>query len=197
MTAPRVPGHHDLVAALRPGRADAARNFDAILATARRLFNEHDAGTSMPQIAAAAGVGVATLYRNFPSREALIEAVYVTEVEELCSFGDSVTALHADEALDRWLELFLRYMMSKRILAESLNQTSSAYQDCRTAIYAAGAALLSRAQAEGTARTNVDIDTAMRFIMAISLGVYTGDAQRNAILGFALAGLHVTNAQGE
>jgi AcrR family transcriptional regulator len=83
-------------------------------------------------------VSVATLYRNFPSREAVIEAVY-----------------------------------------------------------AAGAALLSRAQAEGTARTDVDIDTAMRFIMAVSLGVYTSDAQRDAILGFAVAGLHVTGPQGE
>lgn len=179
-----------LLASLRPHRADAARNFDAVLEAARRLFNERGAEVAMPEIAAAAGVGVATLYRSFPSREALIEAAYVAEVEDLRAAADELRELDPDRALDRWLVRFLGYLMTKRVLARGLNERSDAYQSCRRVIYATGGELLARAQTDGTARRDCDIDTVMRFVMAVSLGVYTGDAQRRQVLGLAIAGLH-------
>lgn len=185
-----------LVASMRPHRADAARNFDAVLTAGRQLFNARGPEVTMVEIAEAAGVGIATLYRNFTSREELIEAIYVAEVAQLCDYSDELVELSADEAIDNWLRRFLRYMMTKRVLAEGLNehaadyQESPAYQACRTAIYATGTPLIAAAQADGTVRVDVGIDDAMRFVMAISLGVYTSDAQRDRVMEVAIAGLH-------
>ncbi len=144
----------------------------------------------MPEIAAAAGVGVATLYRNFTSREDLIEAVYVAEVRQLCGYAEELARLAADDAFDRWMIRFLRYMMTKQALADGLNRDSAAYQACRRAIYSTGGPLMTAAQDHGTVRGDVGIDDAMRFIMAISLGTYTGQDQRTRVLDVAIAGLH-------
>ena len=80
----------DLLAQRRPRRADAARNFDALVAAARDAFEEFGAEASMDEIARRAGVGNATLYRNFPTREALVETVYLTGVQDVCQYAEDL-----------------------------------------------------------------------------------------------------------
>src|ERR1700712_2204426 len=91
----------DLLEARRPHRVDAARNFDSILGAARDLFAEFGTDVVFADVAVRAGVGIATLYRHFPTREDLAEAVYVAEVDALCSYGEELAATQeAGEALE-------------------------------------------------------------------------------------------------
>ncbi len=183
-----------LLAARRPHRADAARNFDAILAAARDVFNETGGSGSLEDIARRAKVGIATLYRNFPTRESLVEAVYVAEVDQVCQYAEELTGLAPGAALDSWLERFAVYLHTKRALVEGLSREavegitreSEAYQVSRTAIYATGGPLLERAQAAGAARTDVDIDDVMRFVLSVTAGIYRDDDQRDRIIRMAI-----------
>ncbi|MEU8952629.1 helix-turn-helix domain-containing protein [Streptomyces sp. NPDC048489] len=181
----------ELLAARRPRRADAARNFDAALASARAVFTEKGGGASMEAIARHAGVGIATLYRNFPTRESLIEAVYVAEVDQICRYGVDLTSKVPGEALDAWLEQFALYLNTKRALIEGLSRESEAFQVCRTAIYATGEPLLRRAQATGAARTDVDIDDVMRYIFGVTAGTYQNDDQRRRVIRMAIEAVHI------
>jgi AcrR family transcriptional regulator len=108
----------DLLDERRPHRADAARNFDAILAAARAEFTEHGTDAALDDIARRAGVGPATLYRNFATRGDLVEAVYVAEVDALCQ---DTFRLAAEEdpwpALVAWVRHFITYIAIKRVLA--------------------------------------------------------------------------------
>src|SRR3954464_11471458 len=90
----------------RPKRADARRNYDALVAAARAAFTERDQSASLEDIARRAGVGIGTLYRHFPTRSDLIEAVYVEEVEALARSAEDVTELEPWEALVKWLHGF-------------------------------------------------------------------------------------------
>src|ERR1700742_5100544 len=88
-------------------RADAERNRDKILAAARTAFADPDAQVSMAEIARRAGVGMATLYRNFPGRQELLEALYADEVDALCEAAGAGGAATAGERLIAWLRRFL------------------------------------------------------------------------------------------
>ncbi|MDX6361717.1 MAG: hypothetical protein QOC85_720, partial [Streptomyces sp.] len=92
MTAQPYPVR-EIVAAQRPHRKDAARNYDALLAAAREAFAEHGAEASLEDIARRAGVGIGTLYRNFPTRRQLFESVYADEVNTLCRVAEDVAGL--------------------------------------------------------------------------------------------------------
>src|SRR5690242_147309 len=83
----------------RPHRADARRNFDALLAAARDVFAEQGTGASLEEVARRAGVGIGTLYRNFPTRQDLFDAVYVEEVAQLCQAADDAAGLPPWDAL--------------------------------------------------------------------------------------------------
>lgn len=181
----------DLLAARRPHRADAARNFDAILAAARAQFAESGADRPMEEIARRAGVGVATLYRNFPTRESLIEAVYVDEVDRVCQYAQTLADLPAGNALVAWLTRFAVYLNAKRALIEGLTRESDAYQICRGAIYATGGPLLAAAQQAGAARTDLDIDDVMRFILAVTAGIYRDGGQQDRIIRLAIESIRV------
>src|SRR5436309_16081961 len=103
----------------RPKRADARRNYEKVLAAAREAFAEGGESTALEEIARRAGVGIATLYRYFPNRQALVEALYMDEVEEVCR---SAGELDGDvwEDLTAWLERFIAYIGTKRVLAAEL-----------------------------------------------------------------------------
>src|SRR3954463_7244165 len=95
----------------RPKRADALRNYDKILAAARDAFAEGGESTALEEIARRAGVGIGTLYRHFPNRQALLEALYFGEVEDVCRSGAELEG--ADDpwdALNAWLERFVAYV---------------------------------------------------------------------------------------
>src|SRR6185437_3980667 len=127
----------------RPKRADARRNYDKVIAAAREAFAERGASTSLEEIARRAEVGIGTLYRNFPNRQALLEAVYVGALEDLEPW----------DALVNWLHRFVGYMATKQALAQELldyvDREAPLFRSCRAMMYEAGEPLLERAQAAG------------------------------------------------
>lgn len=130
---------NEIVAARRPRRADARRNYDALLLAAREAFAAHGADASLEDIARRAGVGIGTLYRNFPSRTELFEAVYADEVHALCRVADEVATEPPWEALTTWLRRFVDYMATKRAIREAMDTRSAVFTSCRASMYEAGA----------------------------------------------------------
>jgi len=105
----------------RPLRVDAQRNRDKILTTAVRVFTEEGLNAHFERIAKEAGVGTGTLYRNFPTREILIEAAYRNEVARLCDAGpDLLAKMPPREALRAWMSRFLDYVTAKHGMADAL-----------------------------------------------------------------------------
>jgi AcrR family transcriptional regulator len=177
------------VAAPRPLRADARRNFEAVLSAARDAFDENGPNASLEDIARRAGVGIATLYRNFPARSDLINAVYVDEVEELCKTADNLIDLPPWDALITWMRRFAAYALRKRALVEGLNRDSDLLAKARVAMYGAGAPLLKRAQEAGLARADLEIGDLLILISGVLSGAYADDAQRERVLQVALDGI--------
>src|SRR6478752_5905645 len=105
-----------------PRRADAQRNREKILAAARAAFADADADVSMAEVSRRAGVGMATLYRNFPGRRELLEALYVDEVDALCAAAQTVDGDTPGQRLQAWLRRFFAYFTSKRHVAAELMQ---------------------------------------------------------------------------
>src|SRR3954451_23228690 len=134
----------------RPKRADARRNYDKVLAAAREAFAEGGGSTSLEGVARQAGVGIGPLYRHFPSRQALLEALYIGEVEDVCRAAAELDGGDPWEALNAWLERFVAYVATKRALADEmlkyLDRSAPVFQASRESLYAAGEPLLKRAQ---------------------------------------------------
>jgi len=181
------------VRSLRPKRADARRNYDKLIAAARDAFTEEGGSASLEEIARRAGVGIGTLYRNFPTRQDLLEAVYVEEVEAVCRTADDLMDDPPWEALVAWLHRFLDYVATKQALSQELfshlSREADVFRGCRTAFYAAGEQLLVRAQDAGDVRTDVSIDDVVMLVAGISRMPATGEGQIPRILDIALEGL--------
>ncbi|MEU7801177.1 helix-turn-helix domain-containing protein [Micromonospora arborensis] len=177
------------VFAQRPKRADARRNYDALIAAARDAFAENGAAASLEDVARRAGVGIGTLYRNFPTRRHLFEAVYVEEVRALSRSAEDLAELPPWDALVAWLHRFVAYVATKRALAEQLLQDSEIFTSCRTEIYAAGEPLMSRAQAAGVVRDDIGFDDVVRLISGLTMAQFPSPEQRDRVLGVALDGL--------
>ena len=173
----------------RPRRADARRNYDALIEAARGAFAELGPQAPLEEIARRADVGIATLYRNFPTRETLVEGVYLEEVEAVCQAADQVTHLEPWPALIAWLDRLVDYLGTKRALIDALNRESSALQACRHSLVEAGGPLLERAQAAGIVRRDIDIDDVMRLVSGINGVKFADDSQRDKVLAVALDGL--------
>jgi AcrR family transcriptional regulator len=173
----------------RPARADARRNFDALLVAARDAFAEHGTDASLEDIARRAGVGIGTLYRNFPTRQDLFDSVYVGEVEQLCRAAEEVAGLPPWDALAAWLRRFVGYAATKRAIYEALNRDSEMFRSCRTAMYEAGEPLLERAQKAGVVRTDASFDDLLRLVTGITSAGFVDEAQRARVLAFALDGI--------
>jgi AcrR family transcriptional regulator len=177
------------VAAKRPHRADARRNFDALLAAARDAFAEHGAGASLEDIARRAGVGIGTLYRNFPTRQDLFDSVYLGEVEELCQAAEEVADQPPWAALETWLRHFVGYAATKRAIHEALNRDSEMFHAAREAMYGAGRPLFERAQEAGEVRTDTSFDDVLRMVSGLTGANFVDEAQRTRVLHLALDGL--------
>ncbi|MET8254246.1 helix-turn-helix domain-containing protein [Micromonospora sp. NPDC005197] len=180
------------VFAQRPKRADARRNYDALVTAAREAFAENGAAASLEDVARRAGVGIGTLYRNFPTRRHLFEAVYVEEVRALSSSAADLAELPPWDALVAWLHRFVAYVATKRALAEQLLHDSEIFASCRTEIYAAGEPLMRRAQAAGVVRDDVGFDDVVRLISGLTMAQFPAPEQRDRVLGVALDGLRAT-----
>ncbi|MFI6264182.1 TetR/AcrR family transcriptional regulator [Micromonospora sp. NPDC051006] len=177
------------VFARRPKRADARRNYDALIAAAREVFAANGAGASLEEVARRAGVGIGTLYRNFPSRCELFEAVYVEEVRALSRSAADLAGLPPWDALVAWLNRFVAYVGTKRALAEELVHDSEVFRSCRTEIYAAGEPMLRRAQEAGVARPDASFDDVVRLISGITAYQFMEPGQRDRVLAIALDGV--------
>ena len=187
-TTPQIPS-----AAARPKRADALRNYERLLAAAHDAFAEGGSATSLEEIARRAGVGIGTLYRHFPSRQALLEAVYVEEVESLCRSADDLGELPPWEALSAWLHRFVAYMATKQALAAELlayvERDSDLFQGCRRAFYGAGEPLMIRAQQAGVVRSDTDFDEVIQMVAGITKMPSANPEQIERVLDMALDGL--------
>jgi AcrR family transcriptional regulator len=177
----------------RPKRADARRNYDKVLAAAREAFAEGGESTALEEIARRAGVGIGTLYRHFPNRQALVEALYVGEVEEMCRSAADLEDADPWEALTGWLHGFVAYLATKRALAAELlnylDQDAELFKICRTSLFAAGEPLLRRAQEAGVVRPDVEIGEVIQMVGAIRKIPASDPAQVDQILRIALDGL--------
>ncbi|MFH8769386.1 MULTISPECIES: TetR/AcrR family transcriptional regulator [unclassified Streptomyces] len=188
MTATPFPVS-EIVATRRPHRKDAARNYDALLAAARAAFAEHGAEASLEDIARRAGVGIGTLYRNFPTRRDLFETVYADEVNALCRAAVELADREPWEALTTWLDRFAGYMVTKRAVREALDDESDIFMACRESMYAAGGPLLERAQKAGAARADMDFGDLLRMVAGITATAFENEAQRDRVLAIALDGV--------
>ena len=110
----------------RQPRADAQRNREKLLNAAVAEFAEHGQDVPLETIAARAGVGIGTLYRHFPSRDALIVAAYQQEVDSLCSAKELVATMPADQALRMWANRFTDYVATKRAMGDALRSAGTA-----------------------------------------------------------------------
>ena len=173
----------------RPLRADARRNFDALVSAARDAFTEQGTSASLEEIARRAEVGIGTLYRHFPTRDALVEAVYVEEVERVVRDADEIAAHEPWEALVLWMRRLSRYVSTKRVLIEGLNRESPVLMNCRSLLWASGRPILERAQRAGVARGDVTIEDAMRLVHGVSAVAFPTDEDRDRVVGLAIDGL--------
>jgi len=151
----------------RPRRADARANHEKLVAAARELFA--DKGTSAPleEVAERAEVGIGTLYRHFPTRQALFEAVYVDEVEAMARAAADLAELPPWDALSQWLHQYVGFAATKRALNEALMETdpdSTVLLTCRTALTGAGTALVERAQNAGVVRRDTTFTDVVRMV---------------------------------
>ena len=155
--------------ATRPMRADAKRNYERLVAAARTVFAQEGGGASMEAIAKEAGVGVGTLYRHFPKRIDVVEAVYREDVDELNAVALAAVAdLEPWPAMVAWLEAFVRYAMGKKRFMNELHEAFEKNPDLRVGarerIEAALGVVLTNAQAAGVVRRDVDASDVMQLV---------------------------------
>jgi AcrR family transcriptional regulator len=185
------PATQTLVA--RPKRADARRNYEKVLAAAREAFAEGGESTALEQIARRAGVGIGTLYRHFPNRQALVEALYVDEVEAVCQSAAELDDADPWEALSAWFERLIGYIATKQALVHELlnylDRDADLFKVCRVSLFEAGEPLLRRAQEAGVVRPDVGIADVIQMVMGIAKIPAADPAQNHHILRVALDGL--------
>jgi AcrR family transcriptional regulator len=177
----------------RPKRADARRNYEKILTAAREAFAEGGESTALEEIARRADVGIGTLYRHFPNRQALLEALYVDEVEEVCRAAAALDGEDPWEALSGWFERFIGYVATKQALAAELfnylDRNAELFQVSRASLYASGEPLLTRAQDAGVVRPDVEFPEVMQMVMGIAKVTAGDPAQSERMVRIALDGL--------
>jgi AcrR family transcriptional regulator len=173
-------------------RADAERNRAKILDAARLAFAEPGAEISMAEISRRAGVGMATLYRNFPGRRELLEALYTDEVDTICAAAAAVEGDTPGARLEAWLRRFFAFTPGKRQIASELlahvDGTDAVFNENRERVVAAGRPLLAAAQEAGEVRADLTLEQILDMIIAITR--IHGDADyTEPILRTALDGL--------
>ena len=176
-------------------RADARKNYDRLLAVGRDVVTEQGAEASLRDVARRAGVGLGTLYRHFPTRDDLVEALFRDRIVELAALADELLVSDAPgDALATWLHAQLDQAATCRGLAAEAMLTILAPRDAPSpceSMRQAGAALLARAQAAGEVRTGVDIDDLVRMVQAVTLAAEESNDPDTAerLFGFVLDGV--------
>ena len=174
-------------------RADALRNREKLLTAAIELFAASGTDVSLDAVAKHAGVGIGTLYRNFATRDELVEAAYRNEVEQLCAAASELLAGHpADVALAEWMDRFVAYSTTKKGMKGALQSAVAAsgsdlFAHTRASIVAALAELLAAGVAGGTLRSDVDAEDVMRAMGAV--WQVTDEDQARRLLRLLMDGL--------
>ncbi len=159
----------------RKPRADSARNRQLLIDAAKAAFTDVGLNVSLEEIARRAGVGIGTLYRHFPSREAVVEAVYRREVELLAEAEPQLLETSpAGEALHKWMHLFVDYIATKRVIAPSLGaaaaRTSALHASSAELITRAISTLVKRAVESGDVRKDIAPSDLLRAMVGVSYG---------------------------
>jgi AcrR family transcriptional regulator len=170
-----------------PQRADAQRNRERLLTAAETAFNARGAGASLDDIAKAAGVGNATLYRHFPTRAKLLEAVYDQRIAELCAAAAELAEPAAPaRALHEWLRAVVAHVTDRRVLTDAFLAAYEGPADIEPpqfaawhdALFAAGRPLLAAAQDAGTARRDLDIAELLALVTGVARAGSPAQAER-------------------
>ena len=185
----------------RPMRADARRNYDALLSAAEDALTLHGSEASLDEIAKRAGVGIGTLYRHFPTRQDLIEAVYLRQMDGVRAAAEALLASHTPgDAFAEWLRRQMEFGRRGRCTAASVmasvmakkKQEGTDINLAATQVRAAGTALLERAQQAGAVRPDIEIGEVLRMVHAILIVTEEqpdSEAQSARMLDVVIAGL--------
>jgi AcrR family transcriptional regulator len=199
-TAVSEPAGADQAAeAERPMRADARRNYERLVQAGRAVLAERGSEASMEEIARRADVGVGTLYRHFPRRIDLVEAVYLEDVDGLVTLAGAVNETAEPwQALVEWLIGFVKYGQSKRVFLTELHEAFEKNPDLalssREKIGAAVASVLTRAQQAGLARTDIDHADLMQLVGGMCMARNASLAQNERLLRLVLDGIRTDPA---
>ena len=183
-----------MTTAERPQRADARRNQEKLIAAAREAFGEHGVEAPLDDIARRAGVGPGTLYRHFPTRNALVAAVYRDDVARLAEQADDFGAtLPPAEALAAWLRVQLEYTKTKHGLGAALKTMlgtdAVTLEWCRDTLRAAVGRLLARAQEAGLVRVDIEPTAVLRLVHGVGLASEGAPEQAELLLSIVIARL--------
>ncbi len=193
--APEVMSDNPAGGPAKPMRADARRNYERLVEAARKVFTDLGGDASMEAIARQAGVGVGTLYRHFPKRIDVVEAVYRDDVETLVRAADrGLPDLGPWEALESFLRAYVEYARGKKVLInelhEAFDKNPGLKLDSRDRIWAACGRVLARAQEAGVARTDIDGDDLMQLVSPMCVHANLTVEQGDRLLAMVLDGLH-------
>jgi len=185
----------------KPLRADARRNRDRLLASASRLFVEQGLDATVDMIAKDAGVGMGTLYRHFPTREALIEAAYRTQLDAVCdAAAELVESVGAEEALRTWMDRFLDYVTTKMGMKDALHAVISSggnpFAHSRQRLLDALTTLLAATGGAGVTRTDVSTEDVLLSLSGVALAAGAPERREQAgrMLDLLLDGLRYRSA---
>jgi AcrR family transcriptional regulator len=189
--------------AVRGPRIDAQRNRQRLLETAKATFAEKGEAASLEEIARLAGVGIGTLYRHFPTRDALVEAVYRNETQRLAEAAAELAATHPPvEALRAWMRIFVDHIATKQLMAGVLGSivggTSDLYADAGAQIKTAMAMLVDRAVADGDIRLDLDPLDMLRALAGVA-NVSAGpnwEASAKRLVDILIAGVRTPGREG-
>jgi AcrR family transcriptional regulator len=159
----------------RKPRADGQRNRERLMQAAKAAFADIGPEVSLDEIARRAGVGIGTLYRHFPTRDAMVEAVYRREVQQLADAATRLSdTLPAGEALHQWMRLFVDYIATKKLISSALGAVvggvSELYMASGLLIIGAINDLVARASASGDIRADVDPNDVLRGLVGFTYG---------------------------
>jgi AcrR family transcriptional regulator len=182
------------LSAERPMRADAQRNHERLVLAAREVLRESGAQCSLEEVARRAGVGIGTLYRRFPTRLSLLEAVYREDVDAL---GQQTERLIESQepwaALEQWVWVLLDYAATKRALfselVDAVGRDSELLTHSRQAVNDAATAVLKNAQSAGVARKDVEPSDLLRLVGGCTMMGELDEAQQHRVVSIVLAGI--------
>lgn len=192
-SAPANPG----ASPRRSLRVDAQRNYDRLITVARQTFTELGGDTPLEEVARRAGVGIGTLYRHFPNRLDLLEAIYREDVDRLSALARYLSAEREPwGALEAWLGEFSAYAATKRVLFQEIvavaGKDAEVFIHSRAAIGEAAALVIGAAQRAGVVRTDIEVSDVTRLVGGCTMMPGADGAQQRRMLQLVLDGLRAS-----